>query len=274
MGIIIGGLAEEVQGLEIRSWLDPGGLRLTESDREPRGADGWIHTIVLHTTRGVPGGSDQRPQKILSGYGPTADRDDHKAEVTAGWAEDQLCASAHFVIDFDGSIACVADLLTETTYHAGNRTVNHQSIGIEMYQGSDAELYEGQLHNAVLLVDFLTRRFGIQRQFHWPYRNTALSRFVEDGLSLVGVFGHREASDDRGAGDPGDAIFEQLLQAGYERFDFDQHEDQVAWKARQSELCQQLGLELVLDGVPGSQTVKALLAAGRAHGLWTPRPGD
>jgi hypothetical protein len=76
------------------------------------------------------------------------------------------------VIDFDGTVACVADPLTETTYHAGHRAINHHSIGIEMYQGESAELYQVQLESTVRLVDFLTRRFGIQRQFHWPYHTT------------------------------------------------------------------------------------------------------
>ena len=273
MGVIVGGVAEEVPGLTIRSWLDPQGLRLTEPDREPRSADSWIHSIVLHTTRGIPGGTDLRRQRIMTGVDSHSEVD-HKAEVMTGWAEDHICASAHFVIDFDGSIACVADLLTETTYHAGNRIVNHQSIGIEMYQGNEAELFEGQLDAAVRLVDFLTRRFGIQRQFHWPYRNQAVARLVEGGSSVVGVYGHREVSDDRGEGDPGDAIFERLLQAGYERYDFDKQEDLAVWKARQAELNQQLGISLGVDGVPGVQTVMALIQAGRPHGLWTPRPGD
>ncbi len=91
---------------------------------------------------------------------------------------------------------------------------------------------------------------------------------------MVGVYGHREVSDDRGEGDPGDAIFERLLQAGYERYDFDKQEDIAVWKARQAELNQQLGISLGVDGVPGVQTVIALIQAGRPHGLWTPRPGD
>jgi len=271
MGVIIGGVSEEVAGLVIRSWLDPQGLRLTEDDRQPRPADSWIHAIVLHTTKGVPGGPDQRRQLIMKGLGPPSE---HLATVTDGWASDHICASAHFVIDFDGTMACVADVLTETTYHAGNRAVNHHSIGIEMYQGDNAELYEGQLVSTVRLVDFLTRRFGIQRQFHWPYCNHAVARIAEGGGSVVGVYGHREASDDRGYGDPGDAIFEQLLAGGYERFDFDAQEDLTIWKQRQLALNAQLGTMLDIDGVPGLQTATALGAAGRAHGLWVPRPGD
>lgn len=271
MGVVIGSVTEEVPGLAIRSFLDPDGLRLEEEDREPRSADAWIHAIVLHTTKGIPGGSDQRKQRILDGSGPHGN---HIAMVAQAWAEDHICASAHFLVDQDGTIACVADLLSETTYHAGQRAVNHHSIGIEMYQGEEAELYAIQLERTVRLVDFLTRRFGIQRQFHAPYRNQAVQRIKEGGSSVVGVYGHREASDDRGSGDPGDAIFSALLSAGYERFDFDKEEDLAVWKKRQQDLNQQLGLSLTVDGVPGQETVSALLRAGYPFGLWTPREGD
>lgn len=271
MGVVIGSVTEEVPGLAIRSFLDPEGLRLSEEDREPRSTEAWIHSIVLHTTKGIPGGSDQRRQQILDGSGP---HKNHIAAVAQAWASDHICASAHFLIDQDGTIACVADLLTETTYHAGQRAVNHHSIGIEMYQGEEAELYAFQLEQTVRLVDFLTRRFGIQRQFHAPYRNQAVQRIKEGGSSVVAVYGHREASDDRGAGDPGDAIFSALLAAGYECFDFDKEEDRAVWKVRQTDLNQKLGLSLTVDGVPGPETVVALRTAGYPHGMWIPRPGD
>ncbi|MFO0623294.1 MAG: peptidoglycan recognition family protein [Polyangia bacterium] len=273
MGVIVDGNVEEVSGLIIRSWLDPNGLRLTTPDREPRSETEWIHAIVLHTTRGIPGGADQRRQKILTGPIPHPEHD-HKIDVVSGWAEDGICASAHFVIDFDGSIACVADVMRETTYHAGVRAVNHQSIGIEICQGSDAELYEVQLDSAVRLVDYLTRRFGIQRQFHWPYRNQAVRRIAEGGSSVVGVYGHREASDDRGQGDPGDEVFLRLRSAGYESFDLDKLEDLTVWKERQQQLATQLGIALDIDGVPGMQTHAALRMAGHPYGLWIARPGD
>ncbi len=271
MGVVIGSVIEEVPGLSIRSFLDADGLRLTEEDREPRPADSWIHAVVLHTTKGIPGGADQRKQRIIEGSGPQGN---HIATVAEAWASDHICASAHFLVDLDGSISCVADLLTETTYHAGNRPVNHHSIGIEMYQGDQAELYTAQIDQTVKLVDFLTRRFGIQRQFHWPYRNQAVDRIRSGGSSVVAVYGHREASDNRGLGDPGDAIFSALLAAGYERFDFDQQEDLTAWKARQIELCNRLGISLTLDGCPGPETVAALRQAGYPSGMWIPRPGD
>lgn len=271
MGVVIGSLIEEVPGLPIKSFLDEDGLRLIEEDREARPADSWIHAIVLHTTKGIPGGADQRKQRIIEGSGPQGNQ---LAAVTESWATDHICASAHFLINLDGSIACVADLLTETTYHAGNRAVNHHSIGIEMYQGDNAELYTVQLQQTVKLVDFLTRRFGIQRQFHWPYRNQAVGRIKDGGSSVVAVYGHREASDDRGLGDPGDAIFSLLLEAGYERFDFDAEEDLAVWKERQLDLCNRLGISLAIDGCPGAETTAALRQAGHPSGMWTPRPGD
>jgi murein L,D-transpeptidase YcbB/YkuD len=67
----------------------------------------------------------------------------------------------------------------------------------------------------------------------------------------------------RGAGDPGDHLFEKLRAAGFEAFDFEAGEDLRAWKQRQ----RSLGLQA--DGIPGQRTCQALRQAGHPHGLWT-----
>lgn len=271
MGVVIGGVMEDIAGLSVLGFLEPQSLRLASDDYEPRDADSWIHSIVLHTTRGIPGGSDQRPQRLLSGTPP---KEAHIPSIIEAWTTDRACASAHLLVDLDGTMACVADLLTETTYHAGQKEVNHHSIGIEMVQGKDAELYVEQIEQTVRLVDFLTRRFGIQRQFHWPYRNQSIHRIREGGASVVGVYGHREVSDDRGLGDPGDEIFHALRGAGYEAFDFEKGEDLRVWEERQTMLAARLSINLDTDGVPGTETVSALKLAGYSQGLFVPRLGD
>lgn len=270
MGVIIDGQNEEVPGVAVTSWLVPGGpprLRRGEDcrDRFTR----WVRGIVLHTTKGIPGGRDQRPQVIKPGTGPDVGRDFATARF---WSGSDKQAGAHLVVDFDGSAVCVADLLTEAAFHAGE--VNEVTIGIEIYQGSDAELYDGQLDAVVRLVDFLTRRFRIQRQVHGPYAGKPVPRIAQGATEVVGVYGHRDVTTNRGKGDPGDAVFQKLAAAGYEVFDFAVDADRAVWRQRQQVLNTQLGTALTADGVPGQKTVSALLASGRPHGLWIRRPGD
>jgi len=165
----------------------------------------WVCNIILHTTKGIPYVRDQRPQDIRPGLGPDMGAD---YKVARYWSTSHVQSGAHLVIDHDGSILCVADLMNVAAYHAGE--ANEWSIGIELYQGSDAELYEGQLDACVALVDFLCRRFRIQRQYHYPYAYPLAARLETGGRDCVGVFGHRDLTDNRGPGDPGDAIFERL----------------------------------------------------------------
>jgi len=163
----------------------------------------------------------------------------------------------------------LADPATELAYHA--TTANSMSIGIEVKQGGDAELYAEQIGTAVDLCDFLTEQFGIQRQTQSVYRKRPIRRLAEHGgmgKDVVGVFGHRDQTARRGAGDPGDAIIAALVLDGYERFDFDADEDIKAWKERQA------AHGIVPDGVPGPMTAASLKAAGYRGGLWTMPPGE
>src|SRR5260221_155843 len=65
-GLVIKGVSEDVPDLSCTSWLDDPALRLKMGeDGAPRPPNTWIRAIVLHTTRGIPGGTDTRPQKIL-----------------------------------------------------------------------------------------------------------------------------------------------------------------------------------------------------------------
>ena len=262
MAVIIRGTEIEVPGLNIRSWHDDPKLKLDGEDYRKR-PDTWVRGIILHTTRGIPGGSDHRPQDIRPGLGPDTGRDERMAQM---WSADDRKAGAHLVVDHDASMTCLADLQLDMPFHAGN--VNAVTIGIEIFQGGDAELYQGQLDAVVTLVDFLTKTFSIQRQLQRPYRNRALSRGLKRGIDMVGVFGHRDVSNNRGEGDPGNPIMSLLVGAGYEAFDLSVNEDIEAWEGRQE------NLGLLTDGFPGPKTAAALLDAGHTHGLWVDRPGD
>lgn len=269
-GLVIGGKQVAVAGLVIRNWFDDPALRLRIGSggdgrrrmRDPR----LIAGICLHTTKGIPGGRDKRPQKILPGLGQNLGKD---GATVRYWTTSDVQAGAHLVVDHDGSIVCCADLLTEATYHAGE--VNEVTIGIEIYQGNDAEVYEGQLAAVVTLCDALTQLFGIQRQVQARYSGEPVPRIAAGAVDVRGIYGHRDVTTNRGFGDPGDAVFSALRNAGYESFDFSTNEDKDAWRLRQKNLVEK-GFKISVDGVPGSETTAALAAAGHPHGMWVKRP--
>jgi hypothetical protein len=239
--LIVNARPETVPGLRCTSFGEEPSLALTSEDfRARRRAPSCI---VLHTTKGIPGGSDHRPQDIRPGLGAPVGAGERTSRL---WASDGRSAAAHLTVDFDGHVYQHADLLTVAAFHAG--PVNEVSVGIEIYQGRDAELYEGQLYAVVALVDWITMRLGIQRQMPDVYRGTPIARLERGARDFVGVMGHRDCSGNRGAGDPGDAIFVALAAAGYERFDVAAGADLAAWRVRQK------NLGVGIDGVPGPAT--------------------
>jgi hypothetical protein len=168
------------------------------------------------------------------------------------------------------------DPLRRYTWHAG--AVNGFTLGIEMVQEANGDLYADQIAAVVQLIDFLTallsdRGHPIQRQIPWKNGKAVagvLARLANSDTdqNVTGVYGHRNQTTNRGPGDPGDSIFEALHAAGYLGFDYDSGEDIAWWKAQQ----RRLGLQE--DGIPGPAMAAALKAEGHAHGLWVERPGD
>lgn len=206
-GLVIDGADVLVPGLTVVSWRDDPSLRLKMGqDGRKRRPGEHVRRVVLHTTRGVPGGHDQRPQVIHPGVGPAGSAAEANARY---WSRAPSCAGAHLVVDYDGSVVCTADLAAEVSYHAG--ATNGDSIGIEIVQGADAGLYEGQLAAVVVLCGFLADRFGLARTAQYPYRGA--------GDAVAAFLGHRDVSDSRGRGDPGDAVMERLIAAGWAPID-------------------------------------------------------
>lgn len=274
-GLIIGGIEVQVPGVSVRNFKDEPKLALRVG-RSDGANDGGARTlpvtlVVLHTTKGIPGGSDKREQVIKPGLGPNTNAEDRTATF---WSTDPTPSGAPIVVDHDGSAACLADLKTICAYHAGQFEVNQRSIGIEIFQGNDAEMYEGQLEVVRKIVDVITASFGIQRQIPDHYRNnTPIPRLhVLGGRDLFGVVGHRDVSDQRGKGDPGDAPMEALAKSGYERFDFFTDKDKDTWKNRQVTLANKLKRSMSIDGIPGAQTTAALKDLGYKDGLWVTPP--
>lgn len=264
-GLIVGGIVVPVDGHRVVNWNDDEAIRLRiGQDGRPRRTS-WIRSIILHTTKGIPGGKDRRPQVIRPGKGPPSDGG---RRVARFWSRDPTPSGAHLVVDGDCVMYCLADLRLETAFHA--TTANEYSIGIEIYQGAAAELYDLQLEAVADLVDRLTLIFGIQRQIPLAYRNRPLERFAtaSDAAKMCGVFGHRDVTSNRGEGDPGNEIMSRLRRRRYRSVDFADGEDLELCKIWQREL----GLKA--DGIPGPETIAALAAHGFAGGLWALPPAE
>ena len=270
-GLVIGNQRVPVPGIDVTNFFDDPALRLASYDKRLRSSRerAWVHLVVVHTTGGIPGGSDLRPQVVKPGFGPPSGGGER---VVASWTSDpKRPGGAHLVVDFDGRAYCCADLLSDATYHA--ERANGCSVGVEVVQGhAEAELYQSQLDVAARLVLEICRLMPvpIQWQVPAPYAGKPLLRFVDslahDSVPLgdvVGIVGHRDLTANRGEGDPGDALMASLVAAGCERLDFGAGQDLSTWKERQA----QIGIAGP-DGVPGPATVKALAAAGHPDGIW------
>jgi len=262
MSLIIAGKKVDVPGLKVLSWQD--GIQWIKevTDFYPRKKA--VRLIICHTAKGIKGsllpgaGTESSTAKALVRYQTNTDRD----------------VSWDYTIDFDGTIYCQNDPVKKATWQAGS--VNGVSLGFELVQKDNGDVYEVQIEKAVLLIDTLTALLGIQRQIAWDRTGNkpkvgVCSRLKTGGTDVVGIAGHRNQSKNRGPGDPGDYIYLALQKAGYECFDLDMLEDLKAWKERQKAL----GIpEAECDGIPGTKTVSVLKAAGYKHGMWISRPLD
>lgn len=263
-GLLIGGDLVPVPGLSVippAGYGGPGWATLGPDDYTARHT-GWIRQVIVHTTKGA------WPQRVVPGAG-LGDR----AKVVADfWRGDPAHSAAHLVVDLDGTVVCLADLARVEAYHAERS--NPWSVGIEMYQLSDGGLYEATLDATARLVVALCDHFGIPEQMpRGPYRNAPLRRMEmgsgstrsqSGGPNCVGVFGHRDNTERRGRGDPGDEIFTRLSALGFEGWDYDAGEDLAAGRRRQRVLNER-GETLDVDGVCGPGTMAAVKRQGFAH---------
>jgi hypothetical protein len=270
-GLIIDGQKVVVPGVDVTNYLDDPRLRLDPSDVRPRSdrERAWVHLVVMHTTGGIPGGKDLRPQEVCPGLGQSSGGGDR---VVASWTNDKnRPGGAHLVMDFDGTAYCCADLLRDAAYHA--EKANGCSVGIEVVQGhASAELYQGQVNAAAQLALWVCCLLPVPVQWQMPrsYGGGPVRRFASSLAArgpfltdVVGIVGHRDLTASRGEGDPGDAVMRALFAAGCEQFDFGAGEDLSTWKDRQAEL----GIASP-DGIPGSRTVEALRGASHPEGIW------
>ncbi len=224
----------------------------------PRRPQQWI----LHKTIA------DDPECALPGAGATggAERTARYWQQCDGHAYPYRNAGAHLVTGHDGVVACLADLAIAEVFHA--TVSNAYSVGHET-----CEMLGGGVHQAALDATVTTtiagcRALGIQLQVpKLPYAGHPLKRMLNGGHDVVGVFGHRDNTEDRGRWDPGDILFDMLRAAGAESFDIAASEDLDAWRRRQADLNAR-GHALVIDGIPGPATTAALKADGYLDGIF------
>lgn len=245
--ILIPGIAE----VEQINFLDEPKLKLKMGEDMRWRKTRWIRNVVAHNTKNLR-------TTVVPGKGPETKLEER---ISRWWAVDGRYAGAHLCIDWDGTVGCLCDLVQHAAYHAGR--INDVSIGFELYEDSQGRVYAHQLKVAVLVTNFLTKLFQIQRQCPPSIDNRMLSRAYRGGRDLVGVFGHCHAYIGK-PNDPGAHYFEYLEKAGYEVFNFWAEQDKHVWKFRQAKLD---FAPLDCDGIPGPVTVDALHTMGCRGGV-------
>ena len=260
-------------GLHVINFLDDPKLKLDPLNGRARSTQ-WVRNHIAHVTVGDA-------QVVMPGLGPSTDAGEHYADVwnSDAHATPRRLAGAHGVIDNDGTVYQLADLLTMAVFHCGSAD-NEYSTGWEIKQDkATGAIYQGAVEALVKVFDWLTAygckdsRFACQRQVHLPYHGCPSSR-INAGSSTVGVFGHRDADANRGVGDPGNAVMQAFVSAGYDAWDYDASSDLVAWRLRQKMLNTDHGAGLTVDGVAGPATQAALAKSGWMCGQWVRRPVD
>jgi hypothetical protein len=205
---------------------------------------------------------------LEEGFGPNTDIDMRLAKYQVDTGRK---VSWDYTIDMNGDVLCQNDPVEHYSWQAG--IINPISLGIELIQKTNGNLYKKQLEQTILLLDFLTLKLGIQRQIPWDKKNNkpfekTLNRLENGGNDFVGICAHHMITDNRGFGDPGPYIFYALKEAGYELFDIKENEDLNVWKNRQK------NLNLKQDGIPLNDTINTLKINGSKTGLWVSRPID
>jgi len=264
-GPVINRIPRPIPGLTVQSYLDNGGLTLKLPEDGTSRRTSWVRAVVMHTTKGL------WPQTVQGGYGPHVN---DAEKVNRYWSNNQKAGGSQFVVDRDGQVGSMCDAYKIAAYHASQ--VNQVSEGIEVFQESDHDLYSGELDAMVKLIDALCWFFQIQRQVQDRYVGPiARLNKLHDGLDVVGVYGHRDVTSNRGRGDPGDHCYNYCLAAEYEPVNYAASTDLELWKQRQIEMNAK-GAKLKVDGIAGPRTTAAVATyyPDRPRGLWIPRPID
>lgn len=271
-GLLISGGLHATPGVTVVPPATHGGpaWNLLHPDDYAMRPTAYVGLVVIHTTGG------NWPQPIMPGGGAPG----HARQIAEMWAGqdrgggEKVHSGAQLLIDYDGTIYCLADLVRCAAYHA--QLINARSVGIEMCTLPNGSIYEATLDACARLVALLTWSgiapgadglLSIPAQMpRGPYANAPLRRLElggkqTDGKGLVGVIGHRDQTANRGYGDPGNAIWSRYAALGGEGMDYNGGEDLVVGRARQMKL-NALGAKLAVDGVVGAATIAAAARLG------------
>lgn len=259
MGLLIAGKLVSVPGVNVIPPASHGGpvwCALSAGDYQLRRKR--VRQVMAHSTKG------DDPQHVIPGKGPGG-----RAKSTFEfWQRDPVHSAAHIVIDNNGDVACGADLSTICAYHA--TVSNEYAVGIELYQESDNGIYEAVFDAMVKLAPFLCEALDIPDQIVAdPYSGHSIPRFLDGAPDWYGICSHRDNTEQRGRGDPGDEIINRLIASGIEPALAGSRQDITRGKARQTYLNARGG-HLDVDGIAGP----ASLAEARRRGYtrWSTVP--
>lgn len=269
-GLLINGALYESPGVVVVPPASHGGpaWNVLRPDDYAMRSSSYVALVVLHTTGG------HWPQPVIAGAGPAG----HARQIAEMWSGqdrgggERVHSGAQLIVDYDGTVFCLADLVRSAAYHA--QMINARSVGIEMCTTPNGSIYEATLDAAARLAALLTWSgmegdglLPIPAQMpRGPYHNAPLRRLEQNGVQtsgagMVGVIGHRDQTSQRGFGDPGNEIWTRLASLGFEGMDYDGEEDLVVGRARQAKLVQQ-GAKLAIDGIVGPATIAAAQRLG------------
>lgn len=213
-GLVIDGGRVPVAGVDVVTWLDDPRVCPRITDGRAR-AQGSALAVVMHTSRG-------RRAIVRDGARPS-DRGERLARYQSRTARK---VSWHLTGDTDGQVFQQADLATWLAWHV--EEANGWTIGYELVQHRDApDLWRVQIAAAVAVVSEVCGALRIPRRLlvgpdgaPWtrPVPELLMKKYGGPGGKWPGVLGHCQLVPDdvRGPGDPGDAIFRALLEAGFE----------------------------------------------------------
>lgn len=95
-------------------------------------------------------------------------------------------------------LAILCDLVSSETFHA--TVSNAFSMGFEMAELAGGGVYQATLDTAVKATLAIAEATGVQLQVPTlgSYNGHPLRRMLDGGTTCVGVFGHRDNTEDRG----------------------------------------------------------------------------
>jgi hypothetical protein len=206
-GIVLGGARVLVPGQRAVSWLD-------DAKKFPRCPKGRTRSmpprfIVAHTVHGVRG--DLLPGVGRSGRATSYARYQSTTTRDVSW---------DYTIDTDGLIVAHNDPAARYTWQAGH--ANGYSLGIELVQEADGDLYAAQMPAFVALCEALATYFSIDRfvaaRDGAPFLGLIPAITSKGGKvrEVRGVCAHANLTNNRGPGDPGPHPLRALLAAGWQ----------------------------------------------------------